>query len=118
MSNKERYLCPFFGIFTGPMCAFGDSGIVRKTVAASPLVLVAILSAYPLAAWSQTLPEEALEHVARSPARNWEITLVRAPLKAQSTQGQNDMMLILSSLARSHTETLYSWDQPDWVWAS
>ena len=58
-----------------PLCAFRDSGIGRMKVAAAPLLLVAILSAYPLAAWSQTLPEEALEQVAPSPARNWDITL-------------------------------------------
>jgi outer membrane protein len=58
-----------------PMCAFRDSGIGRKRVSAAPLLLVAILSALPLPAWSQTLPEEALEQVAPSPARNWDITL-------------------------------------------
>jgi hypothetical protein len=58
-----------------PMCAFRDSGSSRKKVTAAPLLLVAILCAYPLAAWSQTLPEEALEQVVTPPARNWDITL-------------------------------------------
>ena len=58
-----------------PMCAFRDFGIGRKKIGAATLLLVALSSAYPLAAWSQTLPEEALEQVVPPPARNWDITL-------------------------------------------
>ena len=57
---------------------------VRARVGASALfLLVAILCAYPLAAWSQTLPEEALEQVTPAPARNWDIS---APGEAGAIQ--------------------------------
>jgi outer membrane scaffolding protein for murein synthesis (MipA/OmpV family) len=58
-----------------PSRALRVSGIGSTKIAAALLLLVAILCAYPLAARSQTLPEEVLEQTVPAPARNWDIIL-------------------------------------------